>query len=239
MWQIESEDETVGSACRWDGHYRLRHLCSGLLLALRPRPPPPPDGAPPTLREASFPNVAPKDAGVPMESWELDVCLIEGRLDGGQWDEATLWQFKPQYALEGDIYTQQFLRLRHVQEGAFVHASPPEESLSLHPTSPSSAAEKKGGIISLVARERQHEADIFAVQVRPQPSTCGFQWPLPSPGHSPCCLLAYLTPCSLERSFRRARRAFHRPCTLAALGRLSRCALTAAWHWRHPHVTNH
>ena len=154
IWQIQAENERVGSACKWEGKFRLRHASSLRFLAVR--------------------NV-PADGVEDVSS--LAVTLV-GTTEGRNDPEATLFRFVPQYPLEGNIMTGHFFQIAHVHQGAFLHAlSSRAKTDEAAGDSPEDAGESEDGEargqgnqadsseIQLVATRLAHDTDIFSVRV--------------------------------------------------------------------------
>lgn len=118
VWQILYRDEKDGSACRWDGTFRIRHVATGQFLAIQ-----------------SEKGARRRDAigGVPRRlsigSRETGIDLAIGLVDGRQASEPELlFRFDPQYSnITGNITTMHFLRILHeLPDGlaVYLHANP-------------------------------------------------------------------------------------------------------------------
>lgn len=104
IWQVQHREEMSGGACKWDDVIRLRHVCSGRFLCLRPESS---DGF-----EMRLVNAAEAEVGANAED--------------------TLFKFVPRYANEeGVIDTQlHFVSLASFKHPAFVHAFKPGHDMA-------------------------------------------------------------------------------------------------------------
>ncbi|KAL1529829.1 hypothetical protein AB1Y20_000761 [Prymnesium parvum] len=115
VWAIEKKSSPFdGSACTWDEVYRLRHMGSGLLLAVSPP-------KPGSIRAST--------QGFGGSSVDT-IGELEGKVsltnDGD--DDNTLFWLQPQYSTEGAIPIDAFFRIRHVNTDFFLHVQMEESS---------------------------------------------------------------------------------------------------------------
>lgn len=95
IWQVQSEDETAGTTCKWEGRFRLRHACSSRFLSVSQ-----------SLDTA--------------ESGVLSVRLV-GSAQSRNDPDSTLFTFVPQYPQEGAISHTHLLHIKHIKLDAFLH----------------------------------------------------------------------------------------------------------------------
>lgn len=162
IWQIQAENERVGSACKWDGRFRLRHAASSRFLAVHKEAPSYGDAE---STDAGDGDAKPATGGA---ASFLTVALV-GATESRNSPEATLFRFVPQYPQEGNISNGHFFQIQHVQQGAFLHALQTTITVAAADEADEDGGDadvSKGAV--LVASRFAHDTDIYGVRVVPQ-----------------------------------------------------------------------
>ena len=161
IWQILWDSDENGSACRWEGRFRIRHVASGSFLCVTAK-------GSDSVKRLGVSSPAPPDAS------DYQIKLV----GGGQADESDLvFRFEPQYPMTGQITTRDFLRIVwETEDGQPIYLHGNNETKPSAGASPAAAAEstaesmgvdEAAGHVPLILSTDEEESASSVFAVRP------------------------------------------------------------------------